>query len=600
MATSSNIACGQAPWGIPASTHSGSAKDTGQRTAIADNTVVAEDVSFSLKAGERDAEPMDTPVSDSTLLGSSGFASGHDTSVYICNGARVQLISSSSGIIIAPPELAADVEAPCCSTGRCCRPRGPKDLLLPLEEVLCARYQPIKRHCCMLPARQRQQHHFIIHALKRHKHKPWLWSIQKVKLSGPDIDKVKSWVNYINDSIRALTDRPRQLLVFVNPYGGARKAGKIWRKVAAPIMEMGHVKCTVVTTQGPAHAQNTITSLTLSRLQQLDGIIAVGGDGLFQELMMGVFMLQQQGGQVATAAATLRLGHVPAGSTDAVAYTLNGTRDALTAALHIVLGDATAVDVAQVQYSAGGVRQCVCMASYGFMGDVVAVSEKLRWMGPLRYDVAGLLQYLCLKSYKATIWYKPAPEVLQPEDVPVSRSTTPVGCFHSCRTCSAATKVAVVPNGLAGSCIKSCAMLNVGTTPSGDDGWVCRQGRFISIKCVVTTCRSDRSQQGVVPSAHLADGRMVLVMIKNCNMLRYLHFLVLLARHGISTGMLPCVEVVAVSDVKVEPSGRQSHWNIDGELMADNSVTMHVDRGCLNVFARGIEQPAQRYQLPGR
>lgn len=78
---------------------------------------------------------------------------------------------------------------------------------VPLEEVLCARYQPIKRHCCMLPARQRQQHHFIIHALKRHKHKPWLWSIQKVKLSGPDIDKVKSWVNYINDSIRALTDR---------------------------------------------------------------------------------------------------------------------------------------------------------------------------------------------------------------------------------------------------------------------------------------------------------------------------------------------------------------------------------------------------------
>lgn len=64
---------------------------------------------------------------------------------------------------------------------------------------------------------------------------------------------------------------------------------------------------------------------------------------------------------------------------------LNGTRDALTAALHIVLGDATAVDVAQVQYSAGGVRQCVCMASYGFMGDVVAVSEKLRWMGPLRW-----------------------------------------------------------------------------------------------------------------------------------------------------------------------------------------------------------------------
>ena len=45
------------------------------------------------------------------------------------------------------------------------------------------------------------------------------------------------------------------------------------------------------------------------------------------------------GGDGAAAAGRLRLGHIPAGSTDAVAYSLNGTRSQETSALHIALGD---------------------------------------------------------------------------------------------------------------------------------------------------------------------------------------------------------------------------------------------------------------------
>ena len=41
--------------------------------------------------------------------------------------------------------------------------------------------------------------------------------------------------------------------------------------------------------------------------------------------------------------ANMRLGHIPAGSTDAVAYSLNGTRNQQTAALHIAIGDRCAV-----------------------------------------------------------------------------------------------------------------------------------------------------------------------------------------------------------------------------------------------------------------
>lgn len=65
----------------------------------------------------------------------------------------------------------------------------------------------------------------------------------------------------------------------------------------------------------------------------------VGGDGLFSEVLNGTIMLWAEGGDRAAAAGSLRLGHIPAGSTDAVAYSLNGTRSPSTAALHIALGD---------------------------------------------------------------------------------------------------------------------------------------------------------------------------------------------------------------------------------------------------------------------
>lgn len=66
----------------------------------------------------------------------------------------------------------------------------------------------------------------------------------------------------------------------------------------------------------------------------------VGGDGLFQEVLDGWAALCCSGdGPRAAAAAQLRLGQIPGGSTDAVAYSLHGTRSAAAAALHAALGD---------------------------------------------------------------------------------------------------------------------------------------------------------------------------------------------------------------------------------------------------------------------
>lgn len=46
------------------------------------------------------------------------------------------------------------------------------------------------------------------------------------------------WTAALRAAIRRVHDRPRSLLVFLNPYGGARQAQAVWDKVAGPIMQL--------------------------------------------------------------------------------------------------------------------------------------------------------------------------------------------------------------------------------------------------------------------------------------------------------------------------------------------------------------------------
>ncbi len=73
--------------------------------------------------------------------------------------------------------------------------------------------------------------------------------------------------------------------------------------------------------------------MKIEELAAYSGLVAVGGDGLFQELVMGLLKARGSGGGggggrsggggsvVALAVQRLRIGHIPGGSTDAVAYT---------------------------------------------------------------------------------------------------------------------------------------------------------------------------------------------------------------------------------------------------------------------------------------
>ena len=56
----------------------------------------------------------------------------------------------------------------------------------------------------------------------------------------------------------------------------------------------------------------------------------------------------------------------------------------------------------------GGHRFAACVGSYGYMGDLMALSERMRWLGPARYGLAGAATLLRGRAYGAAVSLLPA------------------------------------------------------------------------------------------------------------------------------------------------------------------------------------------------
>ena len=67
-------------------------------------------------------------------------------------------------------------------------------------------------------------------------------------------ETVRDWTAALNTAIRQGSYRPRKLLVFLNPYGGAKRARQVWQTVVAPIFDLA----------GKCHANTARTELVMT------------------------------------------------------------------------------------------------------------------------------------------------------------------------------------------------------------------------------------------------------------------------------------------------------------------------------------------------
>ncbi|XP_069065381.1 ceramide kinase-like isoform X2 [Pleurodeles waltl] len=218
------------------------------------------------------------------------------------------------------------------------------------------------------------------------------WSLETLVFTAQDRDLSHQWVQLLQQRTQQYGGRrPKNLLVFINPFGGRGQAVRIYSKVS-PLFQLAGIRTRVIETTRANHARDHILQ---EDLQGVDGLVCVGGDGMFSELMHGLIgRTQREAGvseddeETELQPSSIRIGIIPAGSTDCICFATVGINDPMTSALHIIIGDSQPLDVCAVHHQNRLAKYSVSLTGYGFYGDVLRESDQHRWMGPFRYNYA--------------------------------------------------------------------------------------------------------------------------------------------------------------------------------------------------------------------
>lgn len=395
------------------------------------------------------------------------------------------------------------------------------------------------------------------------------WRPRTVALMHPASEVVVAWHQAIRSLLNGLRQRPRRLLVVVNPAGGKRQASSIYKRKVLPLFRRAEVEARVVKTEYRGHGQEIVENEV--NLEGMDGVVAVGGDGLVNEVVMGLLVVAcRRAGvnphdpEVQLPATHLRLGIIPGGSTDALCHSTHGTSDVVTAALHIIMGDSRQVDVAAVHRDGRLQNVATTMVSYGYFGDLLRTSERWRKLGPTRYLLSGVLQLLRNRFYEGQLRVRmPAAALAQPYDVNT--------CSDQCSVC---TKAA------------AC-------TPRPGE-WLQFTGRWSIVTSAVTSCACRLTPHGVSPAAHLGDGCADLILVAGRSRRHTLSYLFRTAFTGNALS-LQHVTFHRAQEVVFTPkdSAPQSSWNCDGEMLTEPRLKLRVHSQRVGLFCRGVETPPE-------
>ncbi|XP_023215199.1 ceramide kinase-like [Centruroides sculpturatus] len=342
------------------------------------------------------------------------------------------------------------------------------------------------------------------------------------------------------------------------------------------LLHLAGIVAHVIVTQRANHAKDMLQELDL---KQFDGIICVGGDGMFSELLNGLILRIQREEDLDIndpftflKRPTIPLGVIPAGSTDAVAYSSNGTNDPVTSTLLIIMGDQINVDISSLHHEGTLLRYSISFLAYGYFGDTLFESEKHRWMGPKRYSWSGFKKVLQHQSYDGELQLQV-----------VNMNNSPYWQHDRCQAgCSV--------------CVKVKEKLKNSKSQFFDEEklrWLTVKGKFMCVNVATMSCKCGMSREGISPCAHRGDGCVDVVVVSRCSRFNYIRYLFRTSFHNQSPFDLNFVQLYRVREFRFSPyvsegdrtpaatcTGVQdsqrrlvtSMWNCDGEVITEPMI----------------------------
>ncbi|XP_005099240.1 sphingosine kinase 1 [Aplysia californica] len=221
---------------------------------------------------------------------------------------------------------------------------------------------------------------------------------KSLTLTSQDIEPRK-WADAIQTQCQQVSGRPKNLFVIINPIGGNGKGSQMYHKSVAPMFKLAGCQTTVVETEKSKHALEIGETRDFTGF---DGIISVGGDGLYQEILQGYLVQLQKAAGVNLndideefVKPKIPFCLIPAGSSNGIVrYTNDNVRDAETSALRVIRGETHPTSIITIHEPGKFIGISGLAVGVGAMTDFMKRCDELRWMGKSRYGYGMLRMFV--------------------------------------------------------------------------------------------------------------------------------------------------------------------------------------------------------------
>jgi sphingosine kinase len=349
----------------------------------------------------------------------------------------------------------------------------------------------------------------------------------------PNVESRSQWQQAINNTLAGkpldAIIQPRHLQIIINPVSGRGQASQIFQQVR-PLLERSNLEYTVTKTSSAVDTKNLVLNLDLA---DTDGIVIVGGDGTIHDAIAGLMSRPDWETAIKTP-----VGVIPGGTGNGLCKSileLSGeSYDPLNAAFLIVKGKRQTFDLATVKQNGKEYYSCLSLA-WGLSSDVDIESEKLKFLGSLRFELYALMLICLMRTYKGRFSFIPHPD----------------------------------------------CQLSQKSTISQLGEWHVIEDEFVFLWAINTAWAAHDMEPA--PYAQLNDGAIdVLIMRKETSRLELLQALIRVGKGKHLS--LPHIEYYKVRSLRLEPLTKKGILVVDGEPVDYSPIEMTVipSLACVN------------------
>ncbi|XP_076082885.1 ceramide kinase 1-like isoform X2 [Mytilus galloprovincialis] len=223
---------------------------------------------------------------------------------------------------------------------------------------------------------------------------------------------IKQMQSEIKRNLSAVKERPKSVVIFLNPIGGSGNSESIFTKEVEPILKLASIKYELIVSATPDHAKELPASFDFSKY---DVLVIMGGDGTLNDLVNGLLLKKQAERNIdvndhhaALDQLDIPISFIPAGTGNGMANILYGCVDVVTSTLHLVKGGIKDYPVFGNFCENKLVAYSFMMAAYGLFADLIHSVDSQRWLKKLRYLVVPIWFFLFkgLRNFDAELTFE--------------------------------------------------------------------------------------------------------------------------------------------------------------------------------------------------